>query len=275
LPDGLRYWFRRLSLHGIGGVIASADGLLNSTMSSSLKAHAVKAVFFDAVGTLLIPHPPAAEVYADCGRQFGADLDISTVRQRFRQAMVKPWGPKTSEDLERQRWRDVVTNVYRELPDAGGALFEALWEHFTEPQSWRLAEGVADLWIRLQQLGIQLGIASNFDDRLKHVCAGWPPLDHCSLIFCSAQLGYAKPHVTFFRTIQQQIGIPPHELLMVGDDWEKDYRGATQCGWQAVWVSSKRAPKLSGNADSVVRIFKLAELGPLLANRDESDSRQL
>ena len=234
-------------------------------MTSGLKVHAIKAVFFDAVGTLLHPQPSAVEVYADCGRRFGVDLELDTVAHRFRQALSKSWGPETSEEVERGCWQNVVASVFPEVPDAGGELFESLWEHFSNPQSWRLAAGVADLWMDLRQLGIQLGIASNFDQRLQKVCAGCPPLNQCSLIFCSAQLGYAKPHVMFFEAIQSQIGFQPHELLMVGDDWEKDCRGAIQSGWQAVWVDDTQ-PTPVGSSDSIVRVKNLSNLGGLLAN---------
>src|SRR5437660_2707613 len=46
----------------------------------------VRAVFFDAVGTLLHPEPPAGAVYAVLGRRFGSRLDPGAVAGRFRTA---------------------------------------------------------------------------------------------------------------------------------------------------------------------------------------------
>ena len=40
----------------------------------------VRAVFFDAVGTMIHPDPPAATVYARVGRRFGSRLPAEAVR---------------------------------------------------------------------------------------------------------------------------------------------------------------------------------------------------
>ena len=46
----------------------------------------VKAVFFDAVGTLIHPEPSAATVYHSVGMRHGSRLDHATVKARFRAA---------------------------------------------------------------------------------------------------------------------------------------------------------------------------------------------
>ena len=46
----------------------------------------VRAVFFDAVGTLITPDPRAPAVYAAVGRLYGSRLDVTVVGDRFRAA---------------------------------------------------------------------------------------------------------------------------------------------------------------------------------------------
>ena len=46
----------------------------------------IAAVVFDAVGTLIEPAPPAAEVYAAVGRKYGSRLSVPEVAPRFRAA---------------------------------------------------------------------------------------------------------------------------------------------------------------------------------------------
>jgi len=220
---------------------------------------------FDAVGTLLHPDPTAPEVYVHYARRFGAEVDPAIVQRRFSEAMKITWGPETSESAERARWQAVVQHVFRELPDAGGELFESLWEHFANAKHWRVAYELEDLWSKLTQLRIQIGIASNFDQRLIQVCGGCPPLDQCKSIYCSASLGYAKPHPAFFEAIERRTGWQPHELLMVGDDWEKDCLGATQRGWRTVWIDRRESFKPGLERRGIHRIQDLSELVPLLA----------
>jgi FMN phosphatase YigB (HAD superfamily) len=55
----------------------------------SLVIPPARAVLFDAVGTLLRPHPPVVDVYQAAGRRFGCDLAREEVAARFRQAFAR------------------------------------------------------------------------------------------------------------------------------------------------------------------------------------------
>lgn len=47
---------------------------------------------------------------------------------------------------------------------------------------------------------------------------------------------YGKPAAAFFRQGAAELGLPPHEVLMVGDDVEADVQGALAAGLQAALV---------------------------------------
>jgi hypothetical protein len=80
----------------------------------------VRAVAFDAVGTLITPMPPAAEVYAAVGRRFGSRLDVAAIAECFHRAFrdeenrdrLSGWRTDAAREVE--RWRSIVANV---LPD--------------------------------------------------------------------------------------------------------------------------------------------------------------
>ncbi|MBW3596590.1 MAG: HAD-IA family hydrolase [Planctomycetes bacterium] len=198
----------------------------------------VEAVLFDAVGTLIYPHPPAVEVYQRFGRVHGAELTREDVEQRFGAAFRSVFSgaeTETSEELERRRWRDVVAGVFRELPPAAiEPLFGELWSHFAMSESWRLYPEVADVWRRLQARGYRLGVASNYDDRLPRVLAGLPPLAACRDVFWSSQLGYNKPDPRFFAAIAERMNLPPEKLLLIGDDPKNDIQAARRAGWNSI-----------------------------------------
>jgi putative hydrolase of the HAD superfamily len=202
----------------------------------------VRCVLFDAVGTLIYADPPVSAVYAAAARSFGLNLDESIVKDRFATAFAKQYAGSsvdtddtTSEYRERGRWRAIVADVFVEIAPCD-ALFECLWNHFARPTSWRLYEDAAVCWQSLKRAGFQVGIASNFDQRLLAICAGLPPLDHCEYIFPSSQLGWRKPAALFFRAIEEAMALKPDELMLVGDDWDGDYLAATSAGWHAVYL---------------------------------------
>lgn len=211
----------------------------------------MRAVLFDAVGTLLVPEPEAGLVYRDAGRAHGLALEADEIRRRFGRAFAAEedrdraaGGGRTSPEREHERWWRIVAEVFAEATVATAeAIFAALWEHFARPEHWRLVAGAQGVLSELAARGLTVGVASNFDERLHQVCAGHPPLDRCPWIFASSELGYRKPAREFFRAIEGRLGLSPGELMLVGDDLENDFEGARAAGWRAVLVD--REPLLA------------------------------
>jgi putative hydrolase of the HAD superfamily len=205
----------------------------------------IRAVLFDAVGTLLEARPAVADAYFQAGRQFGSTLSRDEVARRFRQCWIDEhqhattehaWQrPVTNQHAERERWRRVVQRVFHELVKSAASeqLFEHLWHHFSSSEHWVLFDDVAPIWQSLTAAGYVVGIASNFDDRLRTVCAGLPPLADCRNVFDSASIGFSKPDSRFFRGVQRRLGLSACEIVMVGDDPIHDVQGARQVDWQA------------------------------------------
>src|SRR5437016_5097413 len=103
----------------------------------------IRAVFFDAVGTLLHPEPAASVVYAEVGRRHGSRYDLSGIDSRFHAAFRREeeidfaHGLRTDEAREVERWRRIVATALDDVTDAD-ACFEELFEHFSRPENWRL-----------------------------------------------------------------------------------------------------------------------------------------
>jgi putative hydrolase of the HAD superfamily len=195
----------------------------------------VEFVLFDAVGTLIYTDPSPAQLYQSVGVRFGYHLSVDEVQQRFQEAFKKHHtnGP-TEESVERQRWRNVIGDVFSTGPDTD--IFEPLWKHFSEPESWKVFPDVADIFAELEQRNLPFAIASNFDDRLVHLCKHLSPLNRVKSIFHSSAVGWSKPHPEFFSRVQRQLGVTPSRILLVGDDNEKDLGGALNAGWQALLI---------------------------------------
>lgn len=214
----------------------------------------VRKVFFDAVGTLLFPHPSPLEVYAAVGRDAGLHLPIEQLRARYQAAFrqeeerdrQQQW--LTSEERERDRWRAIVAATLAGVPDVD-ACFERLWHHFAQPLAWQVPSEAEPLLITLHRLGYSLGLASNFDQRLFHVVQGQPALALLrEAVIISSQVGFRKPSPRFFAALGP-------ESLYVGDDISNDYEGAKSAGLPAILFDPQdRSPQIPH------RILSLAEL---------------
>ena len=118
------------------------------------------------------------------------------------------------------------------------ACFRELWDHFARPAAWRCLPGVGPVLAELTGRGLAVGLASNFDSRLRTVAAGLPELAAIGPIVVSAEIGWRKPAVPFFEALVRAFDCPPDELLLVGDDYENDFVGATAAGVRAVLVGA-------------------------------------
>ncbi len=227
-------------------------------------AEAVRAVVFDAVGTLLEPQPPLAQAYFQHGRVLGSRLSVQEVQERFHAAFARCFGSAAvepcSEQTERRLWRQVVQDVFGDQPVKLEELFERLWNHFAQARHWRLCPGVEGLWPWLHEQGYLLAVASNFDRRLEAICRHKPPLDLARWVFVCTRLGVRKPSVEFFRRIADHLGLAPQECLMVGDTLRADVLPALAAGWQALWLCTDPVQEKPG----CVRIAHLEQLKALL-----------
>ncbi|QDU77119.1 dUMP phosphatase [Bremerella volcania] len=207
----------------------------------------------DAVGTVIEPSPSVADAYLAAGRAHGMDLDRETIRQRFRQAIAKysvhAYGTlqgsddplRTDEKTEVARWRAIVHFVLSPRPEQQDEVFQALWSHFGQADNWRLFEDVSPALSLLHSAGFTLGLASNFDQRLRPIVERHLAAFDLRL-FVSSEVGWVKPATAFYERATDALGCQPQEILLIGDDWENDVQAPRDFGWQALYLTRSRKP---------------------------------
>jgi putative hydrolase of the HAD superfamily len=202
---------------------------------SPLCWNGIRAVYFDAVGTLIHPEPPAPVVYAAVARRHGSGLSLEQIRARFRAAFAaeeardRAANLRTSEAREVRRWRHIVAGVLDDVTD-GEACFRELYEHFSRPETWACDPQAGPILEGLAASGYLVGMASNYDHRLRLVAAGKPELRPVGRLVISSEVGWRKPAAEFFAAVCESAGVPAGSILYVGDDPDNDYHGAERVG---------------------------------------------
>ena len=219
----------------------------------------IRAIFFDAVGTLLFPNPGASHVYTTVAAKYGLTVDVASVSSalwhqfRLEEEIDRLTNWTTNENRERTRWRNIVTAA---LPGSTDELFEELFTHFARPTAWAVPEDAVETLSTLHAGGLRLGMGSNYDARLRTVVEGIPVLepvrDH---LVVSSLVSVRKPGRGFFEAVVQSAGCRPEEILFVGDDPENDYTGATTAGVRSLLLDPK-----GKYPDVPHRIQRLSEL---------------
>jgi putative hydrolase of the HAD superfamily len=198
----------------------------------------IKAVFFDAVGTLFRLTNTVGDHYAYVGGEIGLDLDAQDLEHAFHTAWKQmPQraaidGPRENDD--KGWWRELVDHVLEEVAPSLNEFdrdnfFEIAYEHFAEASVWELYPEVSGVLEKLQPR-FQLVVVSNFDGRLRFI------LEHLGIskyfvhVFVSSELGADKPDLEIYRRALRVMKLNPSEVLHVGDDPERDWDAATGAG---------------------------------------------
>ncbi|MDP6443806.1 MAG: HAD-IA family hydrolase [Pirellulaceae bacterium] len=233
-----------------------------------------QAVLFDVVGTLIYPHPPSPRVYARLGAEYGSQLTEADVTTRFRKAFRAHTQADddslereaTNEPFEKERWRRIVADIFLDLPDSSRAeLLGRLWSHFSDPHNWATFEDAPAAVDTVLEIAtrrkLKVGLASNFDERLRSIREGVAVLSRFERLYCSSELGYPKPSPQFFRRIEADLNLPSKSILLIGDDPINDVAGAQAAGWQ--WRRIDR----SGGSENSIRA--LSQVGADLEREGE------
>lgn len=194
----------------------------------------MKAVFFDATGTLIHLPRGVGYHYALVAERFGIALDPKNASRAFLQAWKEmPSRPATRqprEDDDRGWWRILVSRVLAlHGREPNEKFFETLYAHFAEPGVWELHPEVAEVLAALAGK-YRLGIISNFDGRLRKILADLGIESLFTAICISSEVGADKPDRFIFDCALDRLGIAASEALHAGDDPVHDWAGASAAG---------------------------------------------
>lgn len=118
---------------------------------------------------------------------------------------------------------------------------------------WELFEGAAEV-IEATSKNIPLGLLSNgFRKQVLGKVKQFEWENTFRHIIISEDVGVMKPHREIFDHALRITGhANPQEMLYIGDHYESDIIGASQAGWQTVWVNLHGELKIDSVADAEV-----------------------
>ncbi len=184
----------------------------------------IRAVTFDAAGTLIAPHPSVGVVYAEVATAFGLERDAGELERAFLpafKAVQARWGvPYGSDEKDARRfWQAVIDDTFGEpLP------FEIaceLYDTFATAKRWRVLPGVRDALTMIGDLNLPMAVVSNFDNRLLQVLNDLYLGPFCTVV-TSVSVGRAKPDPLPLLKACRIIDVTPAQVLHLGDSERED-----------------------------------------------------
>jgi putative hydrolase of the HAD superfamily len=204
----------------------------------------IRAILFDAGGTLIYPARPVGETYALFARRHGVELEAEATTAAFRQAMKnalpRAQGTVPMDGCDRVWWKQVVKNSLADRDFIASPRFEAFFEevylYYALPEAWGVYPEVRDVLAALRDQPFELAVLSNWDARLHPVLDGHGLGALLPRRFISAEIGGEKPDPAVYRHVAETLGLPPGSLLSAGDDLRNDVGAPREAGWKAVHI---------------------------------------
>lgn len=115
-----------------------------------------------------------------------------------------------------------------------------------------------------------IALATNAADSCEeHI---WMALGRVSLdmfinkIYCFQKIGYFKPSSEFFKHVLDDLKIMPQQIVMVGDEFDKDILGANSCDIFGIWINQESSERRIGRLYNT--IYSLDELPGAIARHE-------
>lgn len=187
----------------------------------------LEAVSLDLGNTLLFEVPPRHAIYGEAARSRGRAVSDDAMGRLMRKAHQEL--PMVIDGSYRygDRWFEafIARIFHQELeltaPEVD-AITEELFERFEDPATFRLYPGAQELLTGIRELGLRVGLTSNWSARLPRLLHALDLQQHFDFVLSSALERTEKPEPAIFLKAAELAGCPPENMLHAGDHAVKD-----------------------------------------------------
>ncbi|XP_018541264.1 haloacid dehalogenase-like hydrolase domain-containing protein 3 isoform X1 [Lates calcarifer] len=201
-------------------------------MYSGVMRAPLRWVLWDVKDTLLKVRLSVGEQYCKESERMGLSLSPTEVDAAFRQAYQSysrrypNYG--IAQGLDGQSWwmgvvRDTFSQCRVQDPALLNTMAHNLYHNFSNAENWEVFPDSKTALESCSSLGLNLGVVSNFDNRLEAILRVCGLLSHFSFLITSEEAGVAKPSPVIFNQALQRCGVPAASVAHVGDHYVNDY----------------------------------------------------
>jgi putative hydrolase of the HAD superfamily len=171
----------------------------------------------------------------------------SNVFAKLGPATMDDWtlGRLTGRDLSLEAWRLTLRDCG--CVDESVLLFASDTSRRLMRRTYQLYDDAKSLIDAVSHAGIPLALITNgASDTQREKLDAIGILDWFAVLVISGEIGVAKPDVSAFTPVIQQLGIEGKALWHIGDNLETDVAGAEAAGLTSVWLNRRGEPNRHG-----------------------------
>jgi putative hydrolase of the HAD superfamily len=230
----------------------------------------VRAVLFDAMGTLLALADPAPALAAALRARHGIEITPAQARAALA-AEIAYYRAHHDDGRDEASLRELRLRCARvlgdALPAAAGRLEDdALLASLLAALRFRAFADAPVALAALRRRGVRVAVVSNWDVSLPGVLRDVGLLERLDAVLTSAQVGAAKPDPAIFTAALARVGVSAPQAVHVGDSLEQDVCGARASGLRAILL------RRGGDGPDAPGVPVIASLAALPGLVDDSPS---
>lgn len=217
----------------------------------------VRAVLLDAFGTLLRMEPPApllTRLLGDAGYAYDEARVATALSAEITYYRAHMQVGRDAEGLAALRAECAGVLIASLGPDAPPVPLAT--ELLVECLQFTLFDDVVPSLDTFADLGVALGVVSNWDCALPHHLARLGVADRFGVICASAAVGHRKPDPGIFAVALSALDVLPGAALHVGDQYDEDVIGAQAAGVRALLLD--RRPDVVPHGDVITALTQVA-----------------
>lgn len=207
----------------------------------------LRLITLDATGTIFKFVEPPPLVYSRLASHHGIQREPELVAKSFWKSFKtvdKKWPHFGAvSGVSHKIWWDKVIEGTFEGEDLAkvSKLSDELFDFYSSKEAYHVFPDFIQFvnkWAETENLA--LAVLSNYDKRLPEVLQKLNLSQYFETIVTSNEAQISKPSPEFFQYALKQIKckeIKAHQILHIGDDQEKDYKGAKNVGWHALLIN--------------------------------------
>jgi len=235
----------------------------------------LKAVLFDAFGTVIHPEPDWEALRQEClavvhGTWTGPAVPFA----RWLPAYEEARAAQHAEADRGLREFDFAERFAQSMLLCGAPRREALaWGPRAAEKYHRFQQGLIHAYDqpgptlqRLRDAGYRIALVSNYAHTgvLHDALTRLGIRHHFDALVVSIDVGYLKPHPRMFEAAVEALGVRKDEAVMVGNDPECDVSGAKRAGLKTIWTPYPRASPAPTHPDADVVVERLSDIPDVL-----------
>ena len=171
----------------------------------------LRAVLFDAGGTLFVEQRPRPRMYADVARRHGLACDEAAIGRAMAEVHAElPVRVGGSFRYTRPWFEHFIAEVFARAgaPALPPGIAPDLFDAFANAESFRVFEEVPPLLLKLRRAGLRLAVVSNWSPALDALLDGLGLAAHFDAVVSSGREEVEKPAPGIFTLALARLGVP-------------------------------------------------------------------